>query len=385
MDLYGHGPIPFLLRTKGRIFELDPTVVEEYLPGLWGHITYGNIRPRNSGYLELEDVGALHDPTSQRALCYLFDYLQEFQNEGVSAALDNSLEHLWKASKSRSRSHHSRRHPYDITEVFGRLGKIFDEDHFGCNDTIFTTMVTFFVRHCAEIMRLGRRIWVDYLFALERMCEDDEELVPALACIAQQRKLHQRDIEELTYHRTPRGHMLHPATVDVLWRLVGQKHDQDHQRHRSASGHYDPHSAYYSGGRNIIGGPQTFWGGHRGRRRVRHGDEIHPQELMGIAAKYPETIIVDERIKRRSHHHARYLEDDYSDTDSELDTAFDYGHRRRPGCMSYARQHRMIEPGGQRGRSMSMDSLNGTSMGGFIGGMKHAGRGHGRGLPVMID
>ena len=390
MDLYGdygHDTIPFLLRSKQRVFYLDPISIQEYLPVLWDRILHGNLERHGDGCLRPEDLGFFRDPTSQGALVYLFNYLEELQRtDGVSGALDNSLEHLWKTCKTRSRHRHSRRHLEEVTAVFCQLGKILDDNHFGCNEIIFATMSTFFIRHCTEIMRRGSRTWVDFIFALERMAPGDE-LIPALTCVAQQ-NLPPDHIVESAYGQTPRGHTLYPRTIDLLRSLMEKKNDQDQDRYLTSSGFWG-HEGFY-----VPGGGRRGGAGRRGGRdhgnRMRCGTEYDPQALEKIVIRDPGAIFVDEGLRRRpqSHHRVRYIEDDYySDSDSDPEYNIQYARMQLPAHrMRRARRDLMIEDGGRRRHSMSMDGLDRMSMGDFVGdmGMKQPGRGFGGRRPELM-
>lgn len=355
MDLYRgcrSGPILFSLRSGEKLFEVDPVSVEDYLPHLWDMIEIGAVQPRRGGCLTAEDLGSYSDPTSQRALCYLFDYLEDLQRHGVSAALDNSLEYLWKYCKSRPRDHHPRRDLDEITAVFSRLGNIFSD--FGCHPHMFTTMSTFFTRHCTEIMQRGRRTWVDYLSALEQNTDDDRDLIPALNRIAQQ-KVHAEEIRDSAYGGTIGGHTLRPDTVDLLESLIEQKHDQDVVRHLDNSRRFSP------GYRRP--------GSHHGRGRyhgdsMRRGINYHPRDLQKIAARDPEAILVDERLRRRPHQRLLYIEDDYSDSGYNSEIGFEHGRTRLPHQMRRARHDHMIEDVGRRRRSISLDNFQDISMDG---------------------
>ncbi|KAA6407045.1 MAG: hypothetical protein FRX48_09111 [Lasallia pustulata] len=353
-DDYGHDTIPFLLRSKQVVVEFDPGLIQAYLPGLWELIN-DDLPRHNAGYLRPEDFGPFQDPTSRRALSYLFDYLEEIQRNGTSAALYNSLQHLWKACKSRSGGHHSRRHLGEITAVFSQLGKIFDTEQFGCNENIFNIMSTFFVEHSAEIMRWGRSSWVDYLVALERMVLQDDDLVPALSCIAQQQKLlRPGELEGLEYYVSPRGQTLDPETVELLFILIGQKRGQDRERDLLGFGPLDP--GYRGGGRR---GHLVRTGDPHHNGYLRSGTEYGPRELKDLATRHPELIIVQEGLKGRLYHRLRYYGDGFPDSDPEFGYAGDFGRMQLPHRIRRARHDHMIENGGRRRYPMAVDGFDG--------------------------
>ena len=352
-DDYGHDTIPFLLRSKQVVVEFDPRLIYGYLPGLWDLIN-DDVQPHNAGYLRPEDFGPFQDPTSRRALSYLFDYLEDVQRNGTSAALHNSLQHLWKACKNRSRDHHSRRHLGEITAVFSQLGKICDPEQFGCNENIFNAMSAFFVEHCAEIMRWGRSSWVDYLVALERMNPENDYLIPALSCIAQQQKLlRPGELEGLEYYVSPRGQMLAPDTVELLFFLIRQKRGQDRGRDLLGFEPLDP--GYRGGGRRgdlvRTGGPHQ--GGH-----LRSGTEYEPRVLKNLATRRPDLLFVKEGLNGRLHHRLRYYGDEFSDSDTEFGYDLEYGRMQLPR-MRRARHDHMIENGGRRRYPMAVDGFDG--------------------------
>lgn len=377
MDPYGvYGPdlVLISIHSRHKVFEFDPILIEDYLPGLWELMMDGALPQHSDGTLRPEDLGIFGDPTSQRALSYLFDYLEDVLQHGVSAALDNSLENLWKACKGRPREHHPGMHPGGITAVFGQLGKIFAEENFGSNDTIFHIMSTFFIRHCAEIVRWGRKTWIDYLFALDRMDTSSESLVPALNCVIQQQRLHPGDFRELAYHPTPRGHKLRPDTLELLEHLSQQKHEQDHHRHERGSEIWVPRRLEHRGDEHRHDVVRR-----RGRGEViRRGIDYDPRTLKKIAAHNPEAILVDEGLRGRSHRRMRYIEDNYSDSEPEPEYVLQYGREHLPRHMRRARRDHMIEDV-RRPRSMSMEGFEGLP----FEFMKH-GRGVGGWRPEMV-
>lgn len=357
MDPYGvYGPDVVLisLRSRYKVFEIDHRLIEDYLPGLWELMMDGALLPHGDGTLRPADLGIFCDTTSQAALSYLFNYLEDVLRNGVSAALDNSLENLWNACKGRPRDHHPGTHPGGITAVFGQLGKIFAEEHFGCNDTIFQIMSTFFIRHCAEIVRWGRKTWIDYLFALDRMATDTESLVPAVNCVVQQQRLHPGEFRELDYYPTPRGHKLRADTLELLDFLLQQKHEQDHHRHARASEVWIPPRLEYRGNSHRH---DLVRRGGRGEL-IRRGIDYDPRTLKKIATYNPEAILVDERLRGRSHHRMRYIEDNYSDSEPDSEYVLQYGRAHLPHHMRGARRDHMIEDV-RRPRSMSMESFEG--------------------------
>ena len=367
-DGYGPAPILFSLRSKQNPIELNPETIVKYLPGLY-HMIAGTLWQYGAVYRIPEDFGSFRDSASQKALRYLFEYLEDIERCGVSAALDNSLERVWKACNSRPRHRHPTRHPDDVTEVFSQLGMILDDDHFGCNDIIFATMSSFFIRHCREIMRRGRGSWIKYIFALDRIAENEEELVPALNCIAQQ-KIHPAEIESV-YSVKIQGHELYLETFRLLNDLVDGKEYQDRDHYLMGFGHLD--DDYIGRGRRR---GYRKRGGRRHHGPIRCGIDFHPGELKYIVKNSPEAILVDERLKRRSHHRLRYYDDDYSDSEYESGYDLEYDRMRR------TRHDHMIKDGGRRLRSMSMDSLHGRPMDGFMEDLEMYPVGRGRRLAM---
>lgn len=146
----------------GRPTYIRASTISRYLPCLWRRYVRRvpfvmSLRPANY----LREVRL--DQYTRRALRTLVEYLEDVDDgPGKSLHLFESLEDAWKTPVTRRRAGE---------RTFAALGHVFQPDNFGCNSEIWSTMETFVILHCADIVEDSAMPWTEYIRILDAMDE----------------------------------------------------------------------------------------------------------------------------------------------------------------------------------------------------------------------
>lgn len=213
------------------------------LPNLWNLASlYGrtrNIEP------ELYLSHRHHDKFMVKALKYLFDYVKEIDEEGISAALRERLENCWRCYGSN-----------ETRKVYQKLGIILRSDNFGCSLGLWTNMENFLASHCARIIRVSRLGWIPYVTTLQDINASrarDEKIMRmtnVLSCIIEHAAI------EVNMVRRLKDSSLNRQTLQILHKLVTARENRERKarlfayqrgRHNGAYDHL-PHLGYHNQG-----------------------------------------------------------------------------------------------------------------------------------------
>lgn len=287
---------------------IDWRVVEQCLPTLASN--FGRI-----SFLDLRTHSLFRGSHTRTAFSYLSTHLREIEQCGTSTALLDALEDLWK--KDRQWRQRGVQSSISILQVFTALAQILSPEVFGCCETIFTLMSTFFTRHCEEIMRSTSPQWLAYVRALDLM--DGGDPMPYISCLVQ----HQRDVAPLIRRacgrRNCKNGCLSDRTVNCLHVLFEQKNGRDHRT-----------IAQHPWGRGVHGAMviKDDRVGHRRVGGLRNGLDYHTRDLL--EAREEGRVYVNES------------DGGYSDSSSTDDDYDDYRHHHH---FLHGAQH---HPGGPR-------------------------------------
>ena len=289
--MHNHSYERIHLRTPSNRLVTDWRIVEQLLPNLPSSF-------RRSRIVDLRNDPLFQSSCSRTAMSYLFTHLREIESHGTSTALLDSLEDLWK--EDRQRHLHGMQGSVRTPQVFAALAQILRPEIFGCCETIFSLMSTFFTRHCEEIMRSKSPQWITYVKALDLM--DGGDPMPYLCCLAQ----HQRDVVpelQRSCGRRTCSNCFSDRTVVCLKFLFNQKKDRNRRK-----------IAEHLGGRRGAGIlPKGGRGGHRLAGGLRNATDYPVQDLL--EAQDEGRVYVKES------------DDDDSDSRSDDDDDYDNYHQ----------------------------------------------------------
>ena len=139
---YGPRTIPVILRN--RRFEVDMEVLLTYLPCAG--------RRLREPILDFSYLQGREGRLNEKALTYIFEYLEEISHYNISNALIHSLERLWE-------KHHRHAKAYGgpgyktLGELFHQMCEVLNPKSLGCNVEIAGILSDYLTRHCDDIMR----------------------------------------------------------------------------------------------------------------------------------------------------------------------------------------------------------------------------------------
>lgn len=265
-----------LVSLDGRCAALRRDTIRHCLPRLYRkeqpQISMGFLRPNR--YTETDHW------CDRLALIVIFEYLKELERgHGVSGVLETRLDSQWRNSP------HSKTEAEDL---FYSLCSLFK--HFGCSGDMFHAMVSFFERHCREIVQRTPHGWLRYIQGLDSIRMDEKTgMTSALSCLLQYDKsIDSRNLRNLAEDRA-----VSPQTLGKLYALIEER---KRRRFSNPLRILPPHL------------PQDLVR-IRGGSQKMNGSNLDPEMLLRIAESAPETL--DYHPNRRSRHALYNDDDDY--------------------------------------------------------------------------
>lgn len=261
----------------GRCTALRRDTIRHCLPRL-----YRNAQPEISmGFLRPDRYTKIDNWWDRLALIIIFEYLKELERgHGVSGVLQTRLDSQWRNSP------HSKTEAEDL---FYSLCSLFK--HFGCSGDIFHAMVSFFERHCREIVQRTPHGWLRYIQGLDRIrMHNKTGMTSALSCLLQ----YEKSIDSQNMRDLAEDRAVSPQTLGKLYALIEER---KRRRFGSPLRILPPQS------------PQDLVRIRGGSQKI-NGSNLDPEMLLRIAESAPETL--DYHPNRRSRH-ALYDDDDDDD------------------------------------------------------------------------
>ena len=178
------------------VVKISRDELHDHFPTLWSQVKSGLV-------LLTRFVEGIID-VNHDTLVVVWKYLKDIEQYGASTALNDGLEDAWDAES----------HPYrkDYTKnLFRGLCSLFHPQYFGCSDRVFKTMVSFFERHCSDIMSdTYKDNWLSYLESLDHIKDQESKHISdAVYCILRygfqdqgfEDRLQQSDLSRTTINR----------------------------------------------------------------------------------------------------------------------------------------------------------------------------------------